>query len=74
MGPGVPQEPQQLVCVCANEFAQTLPHLHTGGLLLTRVRPVASCSARMRRGGVPGAIVMSEMLAVELLPILGKTF
>jgi hypothetical protein len=25
MGPGVPQESQQLVCVCANEFAQTLP-------------------------------------------------
>ena len=23
-GPGVPQESQQLVCVCANEFAQTL--------------------------------------------------
>jgi hypothetical protein len=25
MGPSVPQESQQLVCVCANEFAQTLP-------------------------------------------------
>ena len=39
MEPGVPQEAQQLVCVCANEFAQT-PHLYSGGLLLTRVRPV----------------------------------
>jgi hypothetical protein len=25
MGPGVPQESQQLVCVCANKLAQTLP-------------------------------------------------
>jgi len=36
MGPGAPQEAQQLVCVCANEFAQTLPF--GGSLLLTRVR------------------------------------
>jgi hypothetical protein len=25
MGPGVPREAQRLVCVCTNEFAQTLP-------------------------------------------------
>jgi hypothetical protein len=25
MGPSVPRESQQLVCVCANEFAQTWP-------------------------------------------------
>jgi hypothetical protein len=25
MEPGVPREAQRLVCVCTNEFAQTLP-------------------------------------------------
>jgi hypothetical protein len=25
MGPAVPREAQRLVCVCTNEFAQTLP-------------------------------------------------
>jgi hypothetical protein len=35
MGPGVPQESQQLVCVCANELAQTLPIYIAAGLLLT---------------------------------------
>jgi hypothetical protein len=39
MGPSVPQESQQLVCVCANEVCTDLADLHSGGLLLTRVRP-----------------------------------
>ena len=47
MGPGAPQEAQQLVCVCANEFAQTLPF--GGSLLLTRVR---ASSPAMRREGL----------------------
>jgi hypothetical protein len=37
MGPGVRRE-ARLVCVCTNEFAQTLPS--ACGLLLTRVRPI----------------------------------
>jgi hypothetical protein len=47
MGPGVPQESQQLVCVCANEFAQTSAHLHSGGFVADASAPCRTTAAKL---------------------------
>jgi hypothetical protein len=55
MGPGVPREAQRLVCVCTNEFAQTLPsalrYFVADASAPYRTARESSCSPTMRRGG-----------------------
>src|SRR5690348_13190041 len=56
MGPGVPREAQRLVCVCTNEFAQTLPsalrYFVADASAPYRTARESSCSPTMRRGGI----------------------
>jgi len=53
MGPGVPRE-ARLVCVCTNEFAQTLPsalRFVANASAPYRTARESSCSPTMRRDG-----------------------
>jgi hypothetical protein len=56
MGPGVPRE-ARLVCVCTNEFAQTLPsalrQFVANASTPYRTAGESSCSPTMRRGKLP---------------------